>query len=505
MKSINRKSGDRGVSVLKLTIFVFWLAMMGLLIYREAGDIALGPLASPLSEEDINDEDAWFGIYFLNEQGGKEEPVKIGYSHLTRKAANPGYILEEDTRLKLTVQKEKKTVRSKLTAAVDADYRLISFSYELSSDLIKFRLDGELKGGQLLLDVVTAGATRQQVIPLEDGAADIPINLVKRLVAKGLKVGGSYSLKYFDPGSMAVDLVNVDVLRKEMLDLGGMQREVYYVRMQFQGIPIESWIDTEGNLFKERAASMMTVRENRKYALSRGWGEDMPLDIIDLASIRVDEKIDRPRQASSLTVRMSGVDFSGMPLNGPRQTFNDGLLSVNLEEVGRPPTYDLPYTESDLAEFLAATPTLQSDDPEIIDTAKRIIGDRTDALEVSRALADWVFTTLDKKPIVSIPSAKDVLLIKRGDCNEHAALLTALARAVGLPAKILVGIVYNDGSFYYHAWNALFVGRWVAVDATFGQFPADATHIRFLEGDLDQQVGVARLFGKLQLEVIEAK
>ena len=95
--------------------------------------------------------------------------------------------------------------------------------------------------------------------------------------------------------------------------------------------------------------------------------------------------------------------------------------------------------------------------------------------------------------------------MKRGDCNEHAVLLAALARAVGIPSKILVGVVYNDGSFYYHAWNSLWVGRFLDVDATFGQFPADATHVKLLEGDLDQQVAVARLIGKLRIEVIEAK
>ena len=80
---------------------------------------------------------------------------------------------------------------------------------------------------------------------------------------------------------------------------------------------------------------------------------------------------------------------------------------------------------------------------------------------------------------------------------------SAMARSAGIPAKILVGVVYNDGSFYYHAWNALWLGEWVAVDATIGQFPADATHIKLLEGDLDQQVAVARLTGKMQIEILD--
>jgi transglutaminase-like putative cysteine protease len=50
---------------------------------------------------------------------------------------------------------------------------------------------------------------------------------------------------------------------------------------------------------------------------------------------------------------------------------------------------------------------------------------------------------LDKKPTVSLPSAREVLRTKVGDCNEHTALYVAMARAAGLPARIAVGLAYS--------------------------------------------------------------
>ena len=90
-----------------------------------------------------------------------------------------------------------------------------------------------------------------------------------------------------------------------------------------------------------------------------------------------------------------------------------------------------------------------------------------------------------------------------GDCNEHATLLTALLRASGIPAKIVVGLVYTRGKFFYHAWTEAYLDRWVSMDATLNQMPVDVTHIKLFEGNLDKQVEIAGLIGTLTLEVLD--
>ena len=99
----------------------------------------------------------------------------------------------------------------------------------------------------------------------------------------------------------------------------------------------------------------------------------------------------------------------------------------------------------------------------------------------------------------------------RGDCNEHTTLYTALARSVGLPTRLAAGIVYSesifaDGAFYYHAWPEVWLGdRWFAVDPTFGQSPADATHLKLVEGELDKQAELMGVIGRLRLSVVEVE
>jgi transglutaminase-like putative cysteine protease len=122
---------------------------------------------------------------------------------------------------------------------------------------------------------------------------------------------------------------------------------------------------------------------------------------------------------------------------------------------------------------------------------------------VVSVLNDWVYGHLRKVPTVSLPNAVQVLDMGEGDCNEHAVLFAALARAVGLPARVVAGAVYLDGAFFYHAWCEVWLTRWVSVDPTFHQFPADATHIKFVTGGPDEQLAMMEVVGRLGIEVLD--
>ena len=109
---------------------------------------------------------------------------------------------------------------------------------------------------------------------------------------------------------------------------------------------------------------------------------------------------------------------------------------------------------------------------------------------------------IDKRPVLSLPDALSTLNNKMGDCNEHAVLLAALARAVGIPARLEAGLAYLNGRFYYHAWNLLYLGEWITADAALGQVPADVTHIRLSSGAHSLPLDLIGVIGKIQLTVI---
>src|SRR5207342_845808 len=147
--------------------------------------------------------------------------------------------------------------------------------------------------------------------------------------------------------------------------------------------------------------------------------------------------------------------------------------------------------------------------PQILAEATAAIAGADDPRTKAERLTRRVNGMLDKKPTVSLPSAREVLRTKVGDCNEHTALYVAMARAVGLPARIAVGLAYSRGAFYYHAWPEVYIdeghgrGLWLPVDPTFNQFPADAAHVRLLRGGLDKQAAILPLIGKVKMDILD--
>ncbi|HEX9106443.1 MAG TPA: transglutaminase-like domain-containing protein, partial [Longimicrobiales bacterium] len=236
-------------------------------------------------------------------------------------------------------------------------------------------------------------------------------------------------------------------------------------------------------------------------------------------------------QTHHLRVRLLGVDLAGFDLEGGRQSLRGDTLTV-VQETGADMRagYALPWrvaadgagaraaaggrrqaapsgspgvSDQPTAADLESTPLIQAVDPEIARRAHRIAGHSTDPYEVAGKLNGWVYSVLRKEITPSVPSAIEVLHAGKGDCNEHTVLYVALARSLGLPARTAAGLVYVRGKFYYHAWPEVWLGRgrWVAVDPTLGQFPADAAHLRFVTGELARQLDLVRLIGRLRLDV----
>ena len=86
-----------------------------------------------------------------------------------------------------------------------------------------------------------------------------------------------------------------------------------------------------------------------------------------------------------------------------------------------------------------------------------------------RAMADWIRTSFDYSPAgsVSLATAADSLLICAGVCRDYAHALIALARAAGIPARMMSAYALDLDPPDFHAvvevWLA---GGWHPVDPT---------------------------------------
>jgi transglutaminase-like putative cysteine protease len=101
-----------------------------------------------------------------------------------------------------------------------------------------------------------------------------------------------------------------------------------------------------------------------------------------------------------------------------------------------------------LSEFLRPAPGLDSDNPDIGRTAKDLCMGLKEPSDKARRLFYWVRDEIKYTPLVSIDTlqnyrASQTLERGRGFCVEKAALLAALARAVGIPARVRLADIRN--------------------------------------------------------------
>jgi transglutaminase-like putative cysteine protease len=283
----------------------------------------------------------------------------------------------------------------------------------------------------------------------------------------------------------------------------------------YGGIRLESWVDEDGRIVRASSPLGFSM-ERTEYELAQQAQEeargrtDLATDEDVILSTAIQSNVDLGAVEGHrlLRFRLSGVDLEGFQLEGGRQTLRGDTLIVHQEVWGLlEPDYELPYPRMDLREYLQPEPLIQSDDERIVEAAEQYSQrwpfQRQDPRRVAQMLTVAVNRRLEKEITFSVPSAVQVLEAGAGDCNEHTVLYVALARALGLPARTAVGLVYLNNAFFYHAWPEVWLGEWVAVDPTFGQYPADAAHLRFVVGGLAQQVELLRLIGRLDIEVIQ--
>ncbi|HTY07583.1 MAG TPA: transglutaminase-like domain-containing protein, partial [Candidatus Edwardsbacteria bacterium] len=350
------------------------------------------------------------------------------------------------------------------------------------------------------------GQAITQTVPI-DGPIYLADALDGMIAGRTLKVGDRFDFSTFDPSTQSVQPSRVTVAARETLDVDSLLVPALRLTVEFSGTASTAWVDSAGRTLKEEGPmGIVMLAEPRDKAIAL---PDRPAEIDLLTSLSVPvagRELTDPRAASELRVRLSGMDWSGMDVGGGRQLIADSSAHIVVVTREQEPVAAAPaLAAADLAPYLAATPLIQCNDLKIRSTARTIIINKRTDWDRAVAIADWVYQNLAKQMTVSLPSAVEVLQSRRGDCNEHATLFAALARAAGIPAKLCLGVVYLDGRFYYHAWNAVWCGRWIEIDPTFGQHPADAARLRLVEGDLTRQNRLLPAFGNLSIEILDAK
>jgi hypothetical protein len=468
-----------------IVVVAVWLGMMGLLVHRQAvrrgTDVASLPAPG---EATAAPADEWFGVY----QGER----KIGYSHRVEWRTEGGRVLTDESHFTLAMLGRPQTLSTTLRAETDDAFNLRRFHFVLDSPAATFSAAGSSDGRRLEVRYGPDGKSDTLVIPLDE-----PIGLAgalrPRLAAAWPAPGARFTQQVFSPLAMRNEAVSIVVEAHETLD----GEETLRLAEESQGLRARAWVTADGRTVREEAALGFVLRRERPEVARAGTAGGARVDLATMARVPFDGTIVDPRALGRLTLRLRGEAAARVPDAPPRQEVEGDLLRVTREPA--PLAGVATAVDDAVARWARPSPFVESDDPAIVARARAVAGDAADPVERVRRLLAWVGEHVTQAPSLTVPSARDVLRVLRGDCNEHAVLVAALARAAGVPARVVAGLAYVDDGFYYHAWNEVWLGGWVSADAVLGQLPVDATHVKLVDGGPEQHLRLALVVGRLAL------
>jgi len=495
-------------------VVLSWLIALGLRLIGPAPDSVEQGLRREAAAG-LQPGDEWHGLY--------REGQWVGYLHLRKDrlaAPSGGYRVASDLRLDLLVLGVQQRLDVELQAELDEQLQLRRFEARLrGGNAGDFQVDGEVAGLELRLRFHSAGATTTRTLTL---ATPPTLELAARplLAQQGLAVGRKLQIEFFDPLGGTQRRLEATVVREEELQVLGEPVRCFVLEQELDGLKLKAWVTAGGDVVREELPLGVVARreteEEARYGPRGASGSGLPADRAapvapspDLVDAQSVPRRGDPRLLQGEVVRLRLVGLSAtdpelsrtLDLDGGRQRWTGEELVLTREPpVVVPPAGAAPLPAA-VAPYLRAEPLIQSDHPALRTAAAEALQGAVAPPVQAERLVRWVWERLAKEGVVGIPSALDVLRNRRGDCNEHTILFVALARAAGLPARILAGLFYlpERERFYYHAWAEVWLGeRWVEVDPTFGEVPASLGRVRIIRGGLDRQVELFRVIGRLQ-------
>jgi hypothetical protein len=343
-------------------------------------------------------------------------------------------------------------------------------------------------------------------------------------IEKGLKEGLEYSAKLFNPGSLQALEVKIHIGPKQNIDLLGRvvaltEVKTIFVTPESGEIVSTSYVDENLHLQKSVMVAAGGQMEMIACAKEFALGENDALEVVDKMFLASPEALNDIESAESVIYHLSPTSQSTaltIPSgdNQSAEQLKEGGVIVTVRPVAAPAGVKFPYEgkDSNILEAMKPTSFVQSDHNEIIELAKRAVGETKDAAEAVKKIETFVSGYIENKDLsVGYASAAEVAASKVGDCSEFAVLTASMCRAIGIPARVVSGLVYvksfgsRENVFGGHMWVEAYVGdKWIGLDATRTPKGFDAGHIALAigNGEPADLLNLAATLGKFKIDKV---
>lgn len=460
-------------------------------------------------EKQISEE--YYDLLFDKNKVGK---VRLE-SYTSKYKGKEVFVIEEEMNaIFLRGGTEMKTYSKSRTLSEIKDLSPIGYWYETSEGNVKRTLMGlvskDRKSIDISIDIGGTKTTKKLEIPKEA----IFSNAFEFYIRRYLSNGFSKKLPLIMEADADLVEGETQVEKFEPIDL--CPNSVYKTTTTVAGIKNAELRDASGWPVCVILPTMNAIflRTDKKKA-DEGF---TPVDIFEQSLIKPDKTIKSINRLEKLTLKLtfSSIEMPQILEDEYQKIIKKEGKSVIIETSRIRPDIEnkmtFPVKDEKLNRYIEPTRYEQSTAKEIMELAQEFVGDETDIVEAAIKVSDKAGGYIKGASLSKgYLSALEVYEQKMGDCTEYSVFTSALLKSLGIPTRLVMGLVYVDGKFGFHSWLDYWAGKWYSIDPTLNEESVNPTHIRLWTGIGEPSelrgasTSALNFLNKVKIEVINAE
>lgn len=385
---------------------------------------------------------------------------------------------------------------------VDSDLRPLSLEIRTKFQAKETHVVGQCANDMMTLTVQEKdGQPEKRKISFMDVYFDV---VLAELIARqaGRK---NFILNIFDPSDVKINSMQVEILRVDDKEIEASVKDLITSRYR---IARDGQIQ-EIQFIELGSRACLTDAEDAQNITYLNTADGFTLTVRSQKSFPNVFKVSR----ALLQVRWKKIPFDEFRLEDNRQKIvqkneSGGQFEAVLEMTSpstraKETAGQAPYEQG--AAFLSEDDYIKPKDPSIRKQTAAIVGETKSPSEIVGKILKWVNSNVVSDFIAETLTGPEVLQKKRGKCSEYAILFASLARAAGIPTRIVLGELYSGAAWMGHMWNEVWLGEWTAVDAAAGMFVAGPSHLKFIDSPtvMGTQGLRWKLTDNLEIEILD--
>lgn len=484
--------------IINLTVLCLWIVLLGILLYKDHRGAGLGKIEK--IKQTFQKKSYWYDVYANNK--------KIGFANTTIEQIENEILFRHQRELKAFktengIQKQV-LIEEKLEALCNSDYSTKSFKY---SNNIKgekgISLTAKTDKDDIVFELESADKRKIHTAPLNNKNFYIPITLASALQYKKPALNTVLQVQILNFSKLTVDNSNIILQEIMPVKISTDISSIYKFKIGDSVV----WTNDQGVIIKSQEPSGLTLYLDTENT-AKDTSDRIIFDYTSLPFFKSNMIFAKKHEEfSKMKIKIDGIKLNPELYKNTLITLTQNTLIIKKDtaENMKANTYPLPNSDATLAKYLKDDKWIRINDKTIAGNAKNMaIVEKNDAFRMARYLTSNLYFTVSPMALFTLSDSLDIFKMHLGDYIERTMIFASFAKASGMPTRMVSGLVYRNGYFYFHAWPEVWFGKWIPVDPSLAQFPADVTHIPLKQGTIEDLISIVDDLKKIKIEVLEA-